>query len=69
MKRLAICVLITTATACGGGMQRQACYAAADSASWAEAERMCKLDTQPWDDCPERARILKALEESYGRCP
>jgi hypothetical protein len=67
MKWQLLCVFLLSA--CGGGLQRQACYAAADSASWAEAERVCKLDTQPWDDCPERARILKELEASYGRCP
>jgi hypothetical protein len=70
MKNILSCwVACAVLTACGGGVQRQACYASAEAAAWADAERSCKLDTQPWDECSERDRINADLAESYKRCP
>ena len=65
---LTLCLAASALTACGGA-QRQTCYASAEAAAWADAERACKLDTLSWDSCEARQQILGKLAAAYRRCP
>lgn len=51
-------------------LKRQPCYLAADTAAWSDAEQNCfaKYPDKAWEDCPERARILRELDARYKGC-
>lgn len=59
---------LIAATGCGGGVQRNLCYAEADT--WIHEEaRACYDRGYSWEECPDRPALLEAHKERQAQCP